>query len=87
MPAKTGASHGVSAFVTLIVGTMLSKYLWSIAPPLGETAVVVMRTIRGVTGAEIPLTEQFAGMVVVMVGLSVLWGVVYHVGRHSASER
>lgn len=86
MPVKTGASHGLSAFVTLVVGAMLSKYVWSLAPPLADAAVLSMRFVKGVTGADVPLTEEFAGMVVVMVCLSVVWGVVYHVGRHSTGS-
>jgi hypothetical protein len=82
MPATTGGSHALAAFATLIVGTMLSKYLWSYAPPLGEASVAVIRVLRRLTGAGIPLDEQFAGTVVVMVSLSFLWGVLYHVGRH-----
>lgn len=27
MPAETGASHGIVAFVTLLVGTTLSKFV------------------------------------------------------------
>ncbi|WP_380679783.1 hypothetical protein [Salinigranum sp. GCM10025319] len=82
MPATTGGSHALSAFATLIVGTVLSKYLWSYAPPLGEASVATIRLVKSVTGASIPLTEQFAGTVVVMVGLSFVWGIVYHVSRH-----
>ena len=83
MPAKTGASHAVSAFVTLIVGTMLSKYLWNAAPTLGEASVTAINVIRSTTGASIPHNREFAGVVVVMVGLSLLWGIMYHIGRHT----
>lgn len=83
MPAKTGASHGLSAFATLIVGTVLSKYLWNAAPSLGETSLLVVKGIRSSTGADLPVNEQFAGALVVMVALSFVWGVVYHFGRHS----
>jgi hypothetical protein len=83
MPAKTGASHGIGAFVTLMIGTMLSKFVWDILPPLGEFSYATIRLIRSVTGINVPVSEQFAGAAVVMVGLSFLWGVVYHFGRHS----
>ncbi|WP_318569805.1 hypothetical protein [Salinigranum marinum] len=82
MPATTGGSHALSAFATLIVGTMLSKYLWSYAPPLGEASIAAIRLVRSVTGASVPLNEQFAGTVVVMVSLSFVWGIVYHFSRH-----
>lgn len=83
MPTKTGASHGMSAFVTLIAGALLSKYLWGIVPPLGEASLTTMKVIRSTTGIDVPVSEQFAGMVVVMVGLSFVWGIFYHYGRHS----
>lgn len=35
MPATTGASHGFAAFATLIIGTVLSKFVWEVLPPLG----------------------------------------------------
>lgn len=83
MPAKTGASHGVAAFVTLVIGTVMSKYLWDLAPPLGEASMATIELIRSTAGIDLPVSAQFAGMVVVMVGLSFAWGVVYHYGRHS----
>lgn len=83
MPAKTGGSHAVAAFVTLIVGTTMSKYIWEAAPPLGEASVLAIEVLGAVPGIEVPATNQMAGALVLMVGLSFLWGVVYHVGRHS----
>ena len=83
MPAKTGASHGLSAFVTLVIGTVMSKYLWDLAPPLGEASMATMAVIRSTTGVDLPVNEQFAGMVVVMFVLSFTWGTIYHFGRHS----
>jgi hypothetical protein len=82
MPATTGGSHALSAFATLVIGTMVSKYLWSYAPPLGEASLAAIGVIRSLTGADIPVNQQFAGTLVVMVSLSFLWGIAYHVGRH-----
>lgn len=82
MPATSGASHGLAAFATLIVGTILSKLIWDIVPPLGQLSLLTIRTIRSITGANIPANEQFAGTVVVMLVLSFAWGVIYHIGRH-----
>lgn len=83
MPASSGASHGAAAFVTLIIGAILSKYVWQVLPPIGELSLFVMGRIKSLTGADIPVNEQIAGMVVVMIGLSFVWGVVYHIGKHS----
>lgn len=83
MPATSGASHGFAAFVTLIIGTILSKFVWDLVPPLGQLSLFVVSTLQSITGADIPTSEQFAGTVFVMIVLSFLWGVVYHLGRHS----
>ncbi len=83
MALTSGASHGISAFVTLVVGTMLSKYVWDLMPPLGELSLLVIDTVRSTTGIAVPASREFAGMLVVMVGLSSAWGIAYHLGRHS----
>jgi hypothetical protein len=83
MPATSGASHGLAAFVTLIVGTILSKLIWDLVPPLGQLSLFVIGTVRSVTGAAIPTSEQFAGTAFVMIVLSFVWGVVYHLGRYA----
>jgi|AntRauTorcE11898_2_1112593.scaffolds.fasta_scaffold22367_2 uncharacterized membrane protein YoaK (UPF0700 family) len=81
MAATSGALHGLSAFVTIIVGAMLSKYVWQIAPPLGELSLLLIRIIEPLTGAAIPVNRQFAGMVLVMAVLSFVWGIAYHLKR------
>ncbi len=83
MPAASGASHGLSAFVTLLIGTIFSKFVWDLAPPVGEVALQTITFIQSTTGTDIPANEQFAGTVVVMIALSFAWGVIYHVRRHS----
>lgn len=82
MPAASGASHGLSAFVTLIIGALLSKYVWELVPPLGSLSLAAVHLIEATTGTQLPGEEQLAGTLVVMVSLSVLWGVGYHIGRH-----
>jgi hypothetical protein len=82
MPARSGASHGFAAFGTLIVGTMLSKFVWDVLPPLGELSLLTMTVLNKQAGIDVPTSEQFAGTVVVMMGLSFVWGLIYHVSRH-----
>lgn len=83
MPGIAGASHGLAAFVTLIIGTILSKLIWDLVPPVGEFSLTVISIIQSLTGADMPVSEEFAGTLVVMVVLSFIWGIVYHLGRHS----
>jgi len=42
MPAKTGASHGFAAFATLLIGSMLSKFVWAVLPPVGDVSMMAM---------------------------------------------
>lgn len=83
MAGVSGASHGLAAFVTLLVGTILSKFVWDLAPPVGDVALQITDIIQSTTGASIPVNEQFAGTLVAMVALSFVWGVVYHFRRHA----
>ena len=83
MPASSGASHGLAAFATLIIGSLLSKFIWELVPPLGQLSLSTIQIVRATTGADIPTSEQFAGTIVLMIVLSFLWGVIYHISRHS----
>lgn len=83
MPAKTGASHGLAAFLTFIVGSMLSNFVWDTMPSIGRLSLFAVETLQSVTGVYIQANEQTAGTLIVMVTLSVLWGVIYHFQRHS----
>lgn len=82
MPAKTGASHGFAAFATLLIGSMLSKFVWAVLPPVGDVSMMAMAFLDSQAGLDVPTSEQFAGTIVVMVSLSFLWGVVYHLSRY-----
>lgn len=84
MPAKTGASHGLAAFATLLIGTVFSKFVWDLLPPLGELSLLTMRLLNRYLGVRLPTNERFTGAVVIVLALSFLWGIVYHVGRHGA---
>lgn len=82
MPAKTGASHGIAAFATLLIGTMLSEFVWAVLPPVGKISLLAMSVLDAQVGIDVPTSEQFAGTIVVTAVLSFLWGVVYHYGRY-----
>jgi hypothetical protein len=84
MPAKTGGSHALSAFVSMVVGTVLSKYIWEFTPPLARLGAFVGDVLAAATG--VTFSDQQAGGLVVVVGLSFLWGVVYHVTRHGDDD-
>lgn len=70
----------MAAFVSMIVGTVLSKYIWTHLPPLAKAAAVVGEMVVAVTGVQ--LSDQLTGSFIIIVGLSFIWGVVYHWARH-----
>lgn len=82
MPLKAGGSHAFASFATLVVGSLLSKYVWTLAPPLGEASVAVAGFVATLTGGAFPADRQFAATVLLVVGLSFGWGVGYHLSRH-----
>jgi hypothetical protein len=81
VPAKTGGSHASAAFVSLLLGTTLSKYVWDLVPPLGEAALLLLGVIEAIPGLSVPVTEEFGGALLVILTLSFAWGLVYHVTR------
>lgn len=83
MPLRTGGAHAVGTIVAFVVGSLLSKYVWELAPPLGEAARHSMTTVRSVTAVPLPVDDQMVGTVVVMIALSFVWGVGYHFKRHA----
>lgn len=83
MPAKTGASHGLAALLTFLVGSMLSNVVWNMIPPIGRLSLLVIETLQSITGVYIQANEQTAGTLVIMSFLSILWGVGYHLQRHN----
>jgi hypothetical protein len=64
----------------------MSKYVWELTPPIGEVSLTTIQLIQSITGAELPTSEQFAGAVAVMIGLSFLCGAVYHIARFSGGS-
>ncbi len=82
MPAKTGGSHASAAFVSMLIGTTMSKYVWELVPSLGEATLLLLGVIEAVPGLSVPVTEEFGGALLVILLLSFAWGVVYHVTRH-----
>lgn len=83
MPAKTGGSHALAAFVSMVIGTVLSKYIWTFTPPLAAIGAAIA---DGLAVVGVDLSHQQSGGLVVVVGLSFVWGVVYHVTRHGGGD-
>ncbi|WP_436908550.1 hypothetical protein [Halosimplex marinum] len=83
MPAKTGGSHALAAFVSTVVGTVLSKYIWAYTPPLAAVGAAVGDALAAVG---VHLSHRQTGSLVVVVGLSFVWGAVFHLTRHGEDD-
>ena len=80
MPATTGGSHSFAAFTSMIVGTVISKYVWNAAPPFAKASETAGELLLDVTG--VAYSPQFVGSLFLASGLAFVWGVLYHLARH-----
>lgn len=75
MPTTTGLSHAAGTFVSLLLSATLGTHIEEYE--LVETTTdAVGTTLANATGGTI--SPEFGGPIVVVTGLSFLWGVAYH---------
>jgi hypothetical protein len=82
MPAKSGASHALAAFLSIVLGSILSNFISSHSGLLTTASESVGGTITGTTG--ITLSENAVGLLTISTALAFLWGVAYHRARHQS---
>jgi membrane protease YdiL (CAAX protease family) len=80
MPAKTGASHAIASFITIILGAFISNYLSTHSGVLWGLTHAAGGAVASLVGLDLP--EVMTGVLVVATILSFLWGVAYHYQRH-----
>jgi len=80
MALTSGGSHSFSAFASMIVATVISKYVWNHTPSFVEVSNLTGDLLVAATGVE--LAPQTAGSLLIASGLAFVWGVLYHVTRH-----
>jgi hypothetical protein len=80
MALTSGGSHSFSAFASMLVATVISKYVWNQTPSFVEASTFVGDTFVLLTGVE--LAPRTAGSLLIASGLAFVWGVLYHVTRH-----
>lgn len=80
MPAKTGGSHSFAAFASMIVGTVISRYIWETIPSFARLSENVGSLLLSVTG--VTYSAQFVGGLLIASVLAFAWGVLYHLKRH-----
>ena len=78
MPAKTGASHAIASFGSIVLGAYISAHtslVTGISRSIGESVL---------STAGLSLPESVTGMLLISTGLAFLWGVAYHFARHGS---
>lgn len=80
MPAKTGGSHAVAAFSSMLVGAIISKFVWVQLPSFATLSRELGRLLVLFTGVQ--YEPKMVGTMLLGAGLAFCWGVAYHVTRH-----
>ena len=80
MPARSGASHALASFTTILLGAVISNFLNAHSALLRELSALVGRFATTTTG--VAVSDTTAGLLVIATALSFVWGVAYHVTRH-----
>lgn len=81
MPAKSGASHALASFTTILIGAVITNLLSAHSGLLREFSATVGDSVTSVSGVDV--SNTLVGLVVVATVLSFLWGVAYHYARHA----
>ncbi|WP_136686787.1 ribonuclease P Rpr2/Rpp21/SNM1 subunit family protein [Halorhabdus amylolytica] len=84
MPAKTGASHAVAAFVSILLGGLISDLLGTYATAFTDLGRVIGRPVASTIGLAIPATTT--GHLLIATVLAFGWGVAYHYARHGDDD-
>lgn len=80
MPTKSGGSHALASFVSILMGGVLESYLSIHAPVVHGITEKFGSFLIEQTG--LPVTERIAGILLITIILSFIWGFFYHIGRH-----
>ena len=84
VPAKSGASHAVAAFLSILLGGLISDVLGTYASVFSDFSQSLGEPIVGVLGGSISATTT--GHLLIATGLAFAWGVAYHYARHGSTR-
>jgi hypothetical protein len=79
VPTKTGGSHALAAFVSIVLGSLISNFLAAHTGLLTALSRSVGSVVTSVLGVSVPW--RVTGMAVIATGLAFVWGVAYHYSR------
>lgn len=77
VPTKAAGSHPVSALIALVAGSVLSKYVWELLPPVGTASQAVLDLTNNYVA--VPTSSNAAGALVIFVGVTVVWEVAHYI--------
>lgn len=77
MPTKTTGSHPVSALTALVAGSILSKYVWELLPPVGTASQATLNVINSNIIA-VPTNSKAAGALVIFLLVTVIWEIAHY---------
>jgi hypothetical protein len=77
VPTKAAGSHPVSALVALVAGSVLSKYVWELLPPVGTASQAVLTLTNSYV--PVPTNSKAAGALVIFLGVTVVWEAAHYI--------
>lgn len=80
MAITSGSSHASAAFVSILLGSVISELLGTHGGLFYRGAALVGNRVGRYLG--VPLAPETVGLLTIAVVLSFLWGVAYHHARH-----
>jgi hypothetical protein len=78
MPTKATGSHPVSALIALVAGSILSKYVWDLLPPIGKASQATLSIINS-SGISVPTSSRAAGAFVIFLSVTILWEIAHYI--------
>lgn len=84
MPAKSGASHALAAFLSIVLGSVLSNVLSAHTTVIRDVSRSTGGVISAVPGMSLP--DTVTGFLLVAIVISFLWGIAYHFARHGTDS-
>ena len=78
MPTKATGSHPVSALIALIAGSILSKYVWELLPPIGAASQAALNIVNS-SVVTVPTSSRAAGALVIFLIVTVIWEVAHYI--------
>ena len=77
MPIQSGISHAAAGLLSILLAAYISAHSSMIKDATEHVGDIVVASVST------PLDAELIGLVTIMTVLSFVWGVAYHMSRHS----